>query len=515
MTKTATAIGQPDPVAIVFFFLFVAVSLGITIWAARRTRSTDEYFAAGRRISGAQNGFAIAGDFIAAAGFLGIGGFISLAGFDGLLYSIGGAIAWPVTLFLLAEPMRNLGKYTVADVLAYRLDSNAARAISAVGSLAVVFMYLILQMVGAGNLVHLLFGLSYESAVIVVGVIMMVYVLFGGMIATTWVQIIKAVLMMFAACGLAALVLSSFGFSPAAVFRAAAARNGPAVLAPGNGIANPIEAISLGLGLVFGVASLPHVLMRFFTVPDARTARKSLFYATTIISCFQLLMFVIGFGAMALVGSDLIRSVDRGGNMAIPLLAEAVGGTAFLGFVAAVAFATLLAVVSGLVITGSATLSHDLWVNVVRRGKASPGEQLAVAKGATVLLCLLSLVFGIMFKGQNIAFLVGLSTAVAASCNFPVLVLAIFWRRLTTAGAIAGMLAGLLASLVLIYLSPLIQVDILKNAAPVITLRNPGIISIPLAFMAAILVSLVTRTQENPERYAQIQRQTLMGWTDV
>jgi cation/acetate symporter len=514
MTPAATNIGQPNPTAIVFFFLFVAVSLAITYWAAQRTRSTDDFFVASHRITGLQNGFALAGDFLSAAGFLGVAGYTSLVGFDGLLYAIGAMMGWPVMMFLLAEPLRNLGKYTFADVVSYRLDSTAVRVMAAISALSLVLMYLILQMVGTGTLIHLLFGLGYESAVVITGGIMAVYVLFGGMIATTWVQIIKCVLMLFAAVVLALLVLAHFGFSFVEVFKEAAVRNGPGVLVPGQ-VAGPWETVSLGLSFAFGIAALPHVLMRFYTVPDARAARRSLLYATAIIGGFGLLLFIIGFGAMALVGSDVIRAVDRGGNMAVPLLAEQVGGTAFLGFVAAVSFATILAVVSGLVITGAATLSHDLWTHAVRGGAVSQREQIVLAKTAVVALCVISIVLGIVFKGQNIAFLVGLSTAVAASANFPVLALSIFWRRLTTPGAVTGIATGLGASLLLIYMSPLIQVDILHNAQPVIALRNPAIISIPLAFCVTILVSLATRRLVDQKRDALIEWQMLMGTSDT
>ena len=511
----STTIGQPNATAITFFLLFVAVSLGITYWAARRTKTTEDFYAAGRSVTAWQNGLALAGDFYSAAGLLGIGGFIALAGFDGLLYGIGAAIGWPVMIFLLAEPLRNLGKYTFADVLSYRLESKSVRVVAAISTLSLVLMYILMQMVGAGSLLHLLFGIPYQTAIIIIGCIMMVYVLFGGMIATTWVQIIKSLLMITACVLLALLTLAHFGFSPIALFKAAALRNGPAVLAPGRAITDPFESISLGLSFAFGIAALPHVLMRFYTVRDARTARRSLLYATTVIAFMGLVLFILGFGAMALVGPDVIRSLDRGGNMAIPLLAEQVGGTAFLGFVGAVSFAVILAVVSGCVITGAATVAHDLWNGVARRGGASkPKEELLVARIATVVLCLIGLVLGMVFQGQNLGFLVGLSTAVAASANFPVLVLAIFWPRLTTAGALAGMLTGLAASLLLITLSPLIQVDILKNASAIISLRNPGIISIPLAFAAGILVSLATRRQDKTDRHALIQRQMLMGWED-
>jgi len=329
-----TALGQPNGVAVAFFLLFIAVTLGITWWAARQTKTTSQFYAAGHSISGFQNGLALAGDYMSAASFLGIAGLVALSGFDGLIYSTGWLVGWPVVLFLIAEPLRNLGRYTFADVVAFRMRQRPVRIAAAVGTLATVMFYLIAQMVGAGNLIRLMFGLSYEAAVVAVGLVMLAYVLFGGMIATTWVQIVKAVLLLSGALLLTLLVLYRFSFNPGALFTAAAARYGSGVLAPGRLVANPWDAVSLGLALMFGTAGLPHILMRFYTVRDARAARTSVFYATGFIGFFYLLTFVLGFGAMVLVGQDAIRAVDKGGNMAAPLLAEVVGGTAFLGFIA-------------------------------------------------------------------------------------------------------------------------------------------------------------------------------------
>jgi len=362
----ATRIGEPNVVAMVFFFAFIAITLGITYWAARRTRTTEDFYAAARSITPGQNGFALAGDYMSAASFLGIAGLVSTTGFDGLIYSTGWLVGWPVVLFLIAEPLRNLGKYTFADVVAARLRQTPVRIAAAFGTLATVTLYLIAQMVGAGGLIRLMFGLSYETAIVIVGAAMLAYVLFGGMIATTWVQIVKAGLLLAGAAFLAFMVLAKFGMNPVALFAAAAERYGNGVLAPGKLVAAPLDAISLGMALMFGTAGLPHILMRFYTVPDARAARTSVFYATGLIGVFYLMTFVLGFGAMVLVGPDAIKAVDKGGNMAAPLLAEVLGGTPFLGFIAAVAFATILAVVAGLKLSGAAALSHDLWVNVVR-----------------------------------------------------------------------------------------------------------------------------------------------------
>ena len=507
----ATRIGEPNAVAMSFFFVFIAITIGITWWAARRTRTTEEFYAAGRTISAGQNGFALAGDYMSAASFLGIAGLVSTTGFDGLIYSTGWLVGWPVVLFLIAEPLRNLGKYTFADVVASRLRQAPVRIAAAIGTLATVTFYLIAQMVGAGGLIRLMFGLSYETAIMIVGAAMLAYVLFGGMIATTWVQIVKAVLLLGGAALLALMVLSKFGFSPVRLFEAAAAQYGEGVLAPGGLVAKPLDAVSLGMALMFGTAGLPHILMRFYTVPDAQAARTSVFYATGLIGFFYLMTFVLGFGAMVLVGPDAIRAVDAGGNMAAPLLAETLGGTPFLGFIAAVAFATILAVVAGLTLSGAAALSHDLWVNVARGGHATPTEQLRVARVATIVLAVIAVMLGITFKGQNVAYMVGLAFAIAASANFPALVLSIFWKRCTTAGVVASMVLGTVATLTLIYLSPTIQVDILKHESAAFTLRNPALITIPLGFLLAIVVSLLTSNSGEQAGYARVEREMHTG----
>src|SRR6186713_1585531 len=458
-----SSLGEPNAIAITFFMVFIALSLVITAWAARRTKTADQFYTAGGSVTAFQNGLALAGDFMSAASFLGIAGLVALSGFDGLIYSIGWLVGWPIVLFLIAEPLRNLGRYTFADVLAARLRQTPIRIAASIGSLAVIAFYLIAQMVGAGNLIRLLFGLPYEAAVAIVGVVMLAYVLFGGMTATTWVQIVKAVLLLGGATVLALLVLAQFSFNPLALFAEATRQYGDGVLSPGRLVSDPVDAISLGLALMLGTAGLPHILMRFYTVPDARTARSSVGYATAAIGFFYLLTFILGFGAMVIVGQPAIRAIDPGGNMAAPLLAEAVGGQSFLGFIAAVAFATILAVVAGLTLSGAAALSHDLWVHVVRHGTSDDREQFRVAKAATLLLGVLAIVLGIVFQGQNVAFMVGLAFAIAASANFPALVLSIFWSRLTTAGAQSSMFVGTAAALVLIYSSPTIQVDILHN----------------------------------------------------
>ncbi|NNC16809.1 cation/acetate symporter ActP [Corallococcus exiguus] len=510
-TTAGTQIGQPNTTAIVFFLLFVSITLAITYWAARKTKTTSEFFAAGGGISAGQNGFALAGDFMSAASFLGIAGLVATSGFDGLIYSVGWLVGWPVVTFLIAEPLRNLGKYTFADVVAYRLKQTPVRLSAAVGTLTVVVFYLIAQMVGAGNLIRLLFGLSYETAVVIVGAVMILYVLFGGMIATTWVQIVKAVLLLGGATALAISVLYKFGFSPAALFSEAVNRYGPEALAPGKLVSNPLETLSLGLALMFGTAGLPHILMRFYTVPNAKAARTSVFYATGLIGFFYLVTFILGFGASVLVGRQAIVSVDKGGNMAAPMLAEVVGGTGFLGFISAVSFATILAVVAGLTLSGAAALSHDLWSSVVRKGHAPEAEQLKVARLASLALGILAIILGVVFKNQNVAFMVGLAFAIAASANFPALLLSMLWRGFTTKGAVASMLTGSISAVLLIFLSPTVQVELLGNASALFPLKNPGIVTIPLSFLVGWVVSVLAPEAEASARFAEVEHRMHVG----
>jgi cation/acetate symporter len=505
-----TSIGETNVTAIVSFLVFVGITIVITYWAARRTRTTKEFFVAGGNISALQNGFALAGDYMSAASFLGIAGLVSLSGFDGLIYSVGWLVGWPVMTFLIAEPLRNLGTYTFADVVAFRMRQTPVRIAAATGTLVVVAFYLIAQMVGAGNLIRLMFGLDYEIAVIIVGGVMLIYVLFGGMIATTWVQIIKAVLLMLGAILLAGLVLYKVG-GPIELFHRARVKYGDGVLAPGAQVANPIDAVSLGIALMFGTAGLPHILMRFYTVRDASTARRSVLYATSLIGLFYLVTFVLGFGASVLVGRAAIAGVDKGGNMAAPLLAEVLGGTGFLGFISAVAFATILAVVAGLTLAGAAAISHDLYGHVVKRGDPTPHEQLRVARVATIGLAILAIVLGIAFKGQNVAFMVGLAFAIAASANFPALLLAMTWRRFTTAGAVASMVTGTVSTLTLITLSPTVWTDLLKLGPAIVPLKNPGIITVPLSFVVAIAVSLVWPDPASAEKFDAARRRMIVG----
>ena len=502
---------KPDNVSIAFFAIFMTLTMGITWWAARKTSTTDHFYVAGRSLTAGQNGFALAGDYMSAASFLGIAGLVSTSGFDGLIYSTGWLVGWPVVLFLIAEPLRNLGRYTFADVVAARLDPMPVRIAAASGTLATIAFYLIAQMVGAGSLVHLLFGIPYEIAIVIVGVVMMAYVLFGGMLATTWVQIVKAVLLLGGAAALAILVLAKFSFDPRELFAAAAEKYGSGVLAPGKLVTNPLDAISLGLALMFGTAGLPHILMRFYTVPDARAARKSVFVATGLIGLFYLMTFILGFGAMVLVTPEAIKAIDSGGNMAAPMLAELLGGRPFLGFIAAVAFATILAVVAGLALSGAAAISHDVWASVVRKGAPRPGEELKVARISTIALAVLAIALGIAFKGQNVAFMVGLAFAIAASGNFPALVLSVFWSRTSTAGAASSMVIGTLATLILIWLSPSVQIDLLHHSSALFPLKNPALVSIPLSFATCVLVSLLKPDARSQERYHAIETRMLLG----
>jgi cation/acetate symporter len=485
-----------DTTAIVMFAGFVLLTLAITAWAARRTRTASDFYAAGGTITGFQNGVAISGDFMSAASFLGISAMVYAAGFDGLLYSIGFLVGWPIIMFLMAERLRNLGKYSLADVASYRLSAAPVRSFAAVSSLVVVAFYLIAQMVGAGQLIQLLFGLDYAYAVLIVGVLMILYVTFGGMIATTWVQIIKAVLLLLGASYMAFAALAHFGFSMNAMFDAAvhAHAKKAAILSPGLQFKNPISTLSLGVALMFGTAGLPHILMRFFTVSDAREARKSVFWATSFIGYFYILTFIIGFAAISMVGQNpayVIRASNS--NMVAIFLADAVGGGVLKGFVSAVAFATILAVVSGLTLAGATAVSHDLYASVLMRGRLTEGREVVVSRVASVALGVLAIGLGLAFQKQNVAYMVGLAFAVAASANFPVLLMNMYWRGFNTAGAVLGGWAGLLSAVALTILSPGIWVKVLGNHAAIFPYDNPALFSVPLGFLGCWLGSVLTR----------------------
>jgi len=505
--------------AISMFIAFVLLTLVITYWAARRTASAADFYSAGGGITGFQNGLAIAGDYMSAASFLGISGLVYTSGYDGLIYSVGWLVGWPIVTFLIAEQLRNLGKFTFADVTSFRLGQTDIRILAACGSLVTVAFYLIAQMVGAGKLIQLLFGLDYWIAVVLVGGLMMIYVTFGGMKATTWVQITKAALLLSGATFMAGAVLYRYGFSPEALFARAVEVHPKkaAIMEPGSLISNPLSAISLGLALMFGTAGLPHILMRFFTVKDAQAARKSVFYATGFIGYFYVLTFIIGFGAITLVSTDPmfldsailektksgIAAIKGGSNMAAIHLADAVGGNVFLGFISAVAFATILAVVSGLALAGASSISHDLYGMVIKGGNANEQDEIRVSKIATLVLGVLAIFLGIVFENQNVAFMVGLAFAIAASWNFPVLVMSIFWRGLTTRGALVGGFLGLISAVVGVVLSPAVweaTLGFAKGSAPV-KLDNPALFSMALAFAGIWLFSILDRS-----RRAEIDR---------
>ncbi len=497
--------------AIVMFVLFVGATLYITYWASKRTRSRQDYYTAGGKITGLQNGLAIAGDFMSAASFLGISALVYTSGYDGLIYSIGFLIGWPIILFLIAERLRNLGRYTFADVASYRLKQKPIRTLSACGSLVVVALYLIAQMVGAGKLIQLLFGLNYHVAVVLVGILMVLYVLFGGMLATTWVQIIKAVLLLAGASFMALMVMKSVNFDFNTLFAEAVKVHpkGIAIMSPGGLVSDPISALSLGLALMFGTAGLPHILMRFFTVSDAKEARKSVFYATGFIGYFYILTFIIGFGAILLVGpnpafKDATGALLGGTNMAAVHLANAVGGNFFLGFISAVAFATILAVVAGLTLAGASAVSHDLYASVIKNGKATERDELRVSKITVVILGVVAIALGILFEKQNIAFMVGLAFSIAASCNFPIIILSMYWSRLTTRGAMIGGWLGLLTAVILMILGPTIWVQILGHEKAIYPYEYPALFSMLVAFIGTWLFSVTDNSlagQQERERF--------------
>ena len=499
--------------AIIMFVIFVAFTLVITKWAAKQTTSTTDFYTAGGGISGFQNGLAIAGDYMSAASFLGISALVFSSGFDGLLYSLGFMVGWPIVLFLVAERLRNLGKFNLSDVVSFRLEEKPVRTLAAISSLVVVAFYLIAQMVGAGQLIKLLFGLNYNIAVVIVGLLMMAYVIFGGMLATTWVQIIKAVMLLSGATFMAFMVMKSVGFSFTHMFeqsiqvfsqvhQVSLAEAGN-IMGPGKLAANPLDAISLGLALMFGTAGLPHILMRFFTVKDAKEARKSVVVATGFIGYFYLLTFIIGFGAILFVSNnpqflDVAKmaltgklELVGGNNMAAVHLSDALGGDLFMGFISAVAFATILAVVAGLTLSGASAISHDLYANVFKKGQTTPESELRMSKIATLGLAIFAMILGILFEKQNVAFMVGLAFSVAACANFPVLVLSMFWKGLTTRGAVIGGVVGLALAVILIILSKAVWVDTLAiSDTPINPFNGPAIFAMPLSFFCCWLFSI-------------------------
>ena len=507
--------------AIGMFGAFVVFTLWITKWAAAKTKSAADFYTAGGGITGFQNGLAIAGDYMSAASFLGISGLVFGSGFDGLIFSIGWLVGWPIITFLMAERLRNLGKFTFADVAAYRFSQTPMRTFAATGSLVVVAFYMIAQMVGAGQLIKVLFGLEYTYAVIIVGVLMMCYVLFGGMTATTWVQIIKAVMLLSGASFMALAVLWQFGFNPEALFAKAVEVHAKhdAIMSPGGLIKDPISAISVGMALMFGTAGLPHILMRFFTVPSAKEARKSVGWATTWIGYFYILTFIIGFGAIVMltqhpelyyVDGDIAKGLKGGGNMAAIHLANAVGGNVFLGFISAVAFATILAVVAGLTLSGASAVSHDLYATVFKKGQADSASELRVSKITTICLGIVAVFLGIAFEKENVAYMVMLAFAIACSANFPVLFMSVLWKDCTTKGAVAGGVVGLVSSVGLTIVSASVWEAVLHNpkGSALFPYSSPALFSMTAAFLTIYVVSILDRSkQAQNERDAYVAQQ--------
>lgn len=545
-TAAGGDLGQVDKqptnwVAISMFAGFVIMTLFITKWAASKTKSAADFYTAGGGITGFQNGLAIAGDYMSAASFLGISAAVMASGYDGLIYSIGFLVGWPVITFLMAERLRNLGKFTFADVAGYRFQQKPIRIFAASGTLVVVAFYLIAQMVGAGALIKLLFGLDYWLAVVIVGALMMVYVLFGGMTATTWVQIIKAVMLLSGVTFMAFMVMSNYGFSFEALFAQGVAVKtqlavnggktqveaeaiGLAIMGPGGFIKDPISAISFGMALMFGTAGLPHILMRFFTVPDAKQARKSVLWATTWIGYFYVLIFIIGFGAITMVltnpeFADTAKGIIKGGggsaNMAAVLVAKAVGGNVFYGFISAVAFATILAVVAGLTLSGASAVSHDIYATIIKDGKADSASELKVSRITTLALGIIAVVLGIVFEKQNIAFMVSLAFAIAASANFPVLFMSVLWKDCTTKGAVIGGFLGLISSVALTVVSPSVWEATLGNpkGSAMFPYSSPALFSMTLAFFGIWLFSILDRSPNAAKERADFPAQQVRSET--
>lgn len=484
---------------ILLFVAIVGLTMYITYLAARRVKGTRDFYAAGRSLTGWQNGLAIAGEYLSAASFLGIAGLVALNGFDGYIYAIGWLMGYVVVLYLVAEPLRNSGKFTMADVLSYRLKERPVRMAAALVTIAVVIPYMVAQVVGAGAIIQLLVGIPYEWAVLIIGSLMIIYVVFGGMVATSWVQIIKAVLLLAGVFLMIFLLAVVFSFNLSKLFGAVAEQQGVEFLRPGQLYKNPIDLFSLSLALILGTAGLPHILMRFYTVPSAQEARKSVVWAMVLIGVFYLMITILGFGAMALVGPDAIRAVDAGGNMAAPLLAEylgggpgTIGGELFMAAVAAISFATIVAVVAGLVLGGAGAFAHDIYTNVMKRGRVDGKKQLRVARYTAFVIGIVSILIGILAKGQNVAYLVALAFVIAASGNLPTILFSLYWKRFNTAGAVIGMLVGAGTAVTLVVIGPSVMGE---NA--IFPLANPGIISVPVGFLTTFIATLLTPPEYN------------------
>ncbi|PZP55651.1 MAG: cation acetate symporter [Micavibrio aeruginosavorus] len=501
MDDLIAGLADLNKTAVFIFFAFVVVTLAITKWAAGRMHTTSDAYSAGGQITGFQNGLAITGDYVSAASFLGISGLVYTSGFDGIIYAIGFLVGWPIIISVLAEPLRNLGKYNFSDVASYRFNPKPIRIMAAFGSLATVFCYLIAQMVGAGKLIEVLFGLPYLLAVFIVGILMMAYVVFGGMLATTWVQLIKAVLVLAGATLISLLALSHYNFDLNLFFKTAIDIHpkGEAILAPGSLLKDPLSALSLGIGLMFGVAGLPHILMRFFTVPDAKTAKQSIVIATGFIGYFYALIFIIGFGAIIFLTQNPNYTDENGvliggGNMAAVHLARELGGDVLYGFISAVAFSTILAVVAGLTLAGASAVSHDLYANVFKKDHHSDKQELFIMRMATISIGVIAILLGIVFEKQNVAFMVGLAFALGASANFPALITSIYWKKMTTRGALAGGWIGLISAVGMVVLSKTVWVDIFGYTTPVFPYEYPALFSMPLSFLAIWIFSVTDKS---------------------
>ena len=508
--------------AIIMFFVFIAGTLGVTYWAAKKTKSASDFYTAGGGITGFQNGLAIAGDYMSAAAFLGVSGLIYMKGYDGVIYAVSFLVGWPVILFFMAEKLRNLGKFTFADIAAYRLGQKEIRTLAAFGSISVVVLYLIAQMVGAGKLIQVLFGMDYAYAVLMVGALMIIYVTFGGMLATTWVQIIKACLLLSGVSFMAIMVLYHFNFNFESLLVKAVEnhKSGEAILSPGGFITDPISAISLGMALMLGTAGLPHVLMRFFTVGNAKEARKSVVYATGFVAYFWVIITVVGFGAIAFLNSAegaqyfVDGKLFGGSNMASVHLSHMLGGNAFLGFISAVAFATILAVVSGLTLAGASAISHDIYANVINPD-ASDEKVVKISKITVVIMGVIGVVLGIAFESQNIAYMVGLAFGIAASANFPILFLSIYWRGLTTRGAFIGGFMGLIAAVALVILGPNVWVEILKNEKAIFPYAHPALFSVTVAFVSIWFFSKIDNSERAKKEKELFRAQDVRANTGI
>ncbi len=519
-------------IAIIFFVLVIVLTLGITVWAARRNKSTSDHYVAGGKISGWQNGLAISGDYLSAASLLGVVGTIALNGFTGFYLSIGFLVTFLVLLLLVAEPMRNLGKYTFADMLASRFNTSSIRSVAALSTVAICMFYMMAQLNGAGAVIGLLLGLPYALSVMIIGTLMTIYIVAGGMVATTYIQIVKAVLLMISILILSIFVLANYDFNPVALFAAVEDEVGTEALVPPppDGLLAGLDLISLNIALVLGTAGLPHILIRFLTVPDAKTARSSLVMAIWIFSIFYLLTPILGYGATLLVGRDAISAANAGGNLATPQLASALGGPILFAFISAVIFATIMAVVSGLVVAASSAFAHDFYTNVIRGGEATEREQLKAARYTAIGIAVAAIILAIPLQSLNVAFLVALAFAIAASANVPVILLTIYWKRFNTTGAIAGMLVGLISSVVLVLLSPSVLTGV-TPAADVVPLipvdainpfKNPALFSVPLGFLACFLGTILGGSSADREiregrqvSYDEIYVRSLTGISNV